>query len=144
MQTAAVLSYEAALKKFEKIDEKITHLTSISSLLGWDQKVMAPKKGRGFFSKSIGTLETEIFKLQVSGELGEVLAILDDEEKAVHLDERMQARIRERKMFYDKSKSIPADLYNEYSILTAEANNAWEEAREKNDFLHYLPYLKKS
>ncbi|MEN8700448.1 carboxypeptidase M32 [Bacillus infantis] len=143
MQTAAVLSYEAALKRFEEIDEKITHLTSISSLLGWDQKVMAPKKGRGFFSKSIGTLETEIFKLQVSGELGEVLAILDDKEKAAQLDERMQARIRERKMFYDKSKSIPADMYKEYSILTADANNAWEEAREKNDFLHYLPYLEK-
>jgi len=48
-----------------------------------------------------------------------------------------------RKQFYDKSKSIPADLYQEYATLTSEANHIWEEAIENNDFNHYLPYLEK-
>ncbi|MFL6562056.1 MAG: carboxypeptidase M32, partial [Bacillus sp. (in: firmicutes)] len=50
---------------------------------------------------------------------------------------------REYKAYYQKSKSIPVDLYQEYSVLTAQANDAWEEARENNDFARFLPYLEK-
>jgi carboxypeptidase Taq len=132
-----------ALGQFKALDEKITHFSSIIGLADWDQKVMAPKKGRGTFAKATGTLRTEIFKLSVSEEMGELLAELTLPDNLVLLDEVTRAKVREYKEYYQKSKSIPADLFQEYSILTAQANDAWEEARENNDFAHYLPYLEK-
>lgn len=132
-----------ALGQFKALDEKITHFSSIIGLVDWDQKVMAPKKGRNSFAKATGTLRTEIFKLSVSEEMGDLLAELTLPENLALLDEVTRAKVREYTEYYQKSKSIPADLFREYSILTAQANDAWEEARENNDFARFLPYLEK-
>jgi carboxypeptidase Taq len=66
----------SAVEKFKALDEKITHFSSISGLLSWDQKVIAPKKGRAAFAKASGTLRAEEFRLSVSEEMGELLSIL--------------------------------------------------------------------
>jgi carboxypeptidase Taq len=136
-------SITAAVEKFKALDEKITHFSSILGLLGWDQKVIAPKKGRATFAKASGTLRSEQFKLTVSEEIGELLSILSTPEAEEYLDDLVKAQVRERKYFYDRSKSIPADMIKEFSILTSIANDAWEEAKENNDFETFLPYLEK-
>lgn len=131
------------VEQFKQLDEKITHLSNVSGLLDWDQKVMAPKKGRLFFSKSVGALETEIFKLKVSQEMKELLDEVSKPEILDTLDKNTKAIIRIRKDYFEKYHKIPTELYHEYAILTSEANAAWEEARANNDFAHYLPYLEK-
>lgn len=134
---------QVALEKFNALDEKITHFSSIIGLTDWDSKVMAPKKGRSVFAKATGTLRTEVFKLQVSEEMGSLLAVLTSSENSSILDEITKAKVREYNEFYQKSKSIPAELYQEYAVLTAQANDAWVEARENNEFAKFLPYLEK-
>ncbi|THE09280.1 carboxypeptidase M32 [Bacillus timonensis] len=131
------------VNQFKKLDEKITHLNSVLALADWDQKVMAPKKGRSLFANSIGTLSTEIFKLSISKEMGELLGVLTAEDQFEQLDHVTKAIVRERNNFYKQSKSIPTELYNEYIVLTANANNAWEEARETNNFKVFLPFLER-
>jgi carboxypeptidase Taq len=142
-QKVVDLTLEKALEQFKALDEKISHLTSISGLIDWDQKVMAPKKGRNTFAKAAGTLRTEIFKLSVSPEMGQLLQVLTSKENSLNLDQVTKAKVREYNEYYQKSKSIPADLFQEYSVLTGQANDAWEEAREKNDFGRFLPFLEK-
>ncbi|WP_053366399.1 carboxypeptidase M32 [Bacillus sp. FJAT-27245] len=132
---------QKAIQDFKALDEKITHFQSIAGLTDWDQKVMAPKKGRAQFAKAIGTLRTEAFKLAVSEEMGRLLEELTSE--SVELDEVTAAQVRERKEQYDRSKRIPAEEFKEFAILTAQANDAWEHAREHNDFGHFAPYLEK-
>lgn len=136
-------SLQKTLEEFSALDEKITHFSSIIGLADWDQKVMAPKKGRAIFAKATGTLRTEIFKLMVSNEMGELLETLSKPEHLIELAPYAKAKIREYKDYYQKSKSIPTDLFQEYSVLTAQANDAWEEARANNDFAHFLPSLEK-
>ncbi|MBS4211462.1 carboxypeptidase M32 [Neobacillus rhizophilus] len=134
---------QESLEKFKALDEKITHYSSIIGLADWDQKVMAPKKGRHVFAKAAGTLRTEVFKLSVSPEMGELLTTLTLPANSAVLDEATKAKVREYKTFYEKSKSIPADMFQDYSVLTGQANDAWEEARANNDFERFLPYLEK-
>jgi carboxypeptidase Taq len=134
---------QKSLEQFNALDEKITHFSSIIGLTDWDQKVMAPKKGRHVFAKAVGTLRTEVFKLSISQEMADLLAIFTSPNTYKTLDDVTRAKVREYKEYYQKFKSIPTDLFQEYSVLTAQANDAWEEARENNDFPRYLPYLEK-
>ncbi|MDP4172295.1 MAG: carboxypeptidase M32, partial [Bacillota bacterium] len=129
--------------QFNELDQKLSHFSDILGQIGWDSKTMAPKKGRPHFAKAIGTLSTESFKLSVSNEMGELLETLTSEEVYSQLDEVTKACVRERKADYDKTKSIPADLYKEFVVTTSNANDAWEEAREKNDFSIFQPFLEK-
>ncbi|OZM56357.1 carboxypeptidase M32 [Lottiidibacillus patelloidae] len=131
------------LEEFKALDEKICAFSSVLSLAGWDAKVKAPKKGRMTFAKSIGALSTEVFKLSVSKEMGELLEYLTSPEVYEQLNETDKAIVRVRNHSYSRSKSIPTELYQEYSVLTGEANNAWEDARANNDFSLYQPYLER-
>nr|WP_263327552.1 carboxypeptidase M32 [Neobacillus sp. Marseille-Q6967] len=134
---------QVALDKFNALDEKISHYSSVIGLADWDSKVMAPKKGRSVFAKAIGTLRTEVFKMSVSQEMGELLTVLTSSEFEEQLDTVTKAKVREYRKYYQKSKTIPADLYQEYAILTGQANDAWEEARATNNFEFYLPFLER-
>lgn len=145
MSTVLVLDEKVQQKveQFKKLDEKLCHYSDVLGLLGWDSKTKAPKKGRALFAKAIGTLSTESFKLSISKEMGEVLEFLTQEDVWAQLDEVTQACVKERKKNYDKSKTIPADEYQEYVILVNNANQAWETARENNDFASFAPVLEK-
>jgi carboxypeptidase Taq len=145
MSTVPVLDEKVQLKveQFKKLDEKLCHYSDVLGLLGWDSKTKAPKKGRALFAKAIGTLSTESFKLSISEEMGGVLEFLTTEDVWAQLDEVTQACVKERKKNYEKSKTIPADEYQEYVILVNNANQVWEEARENNDFASFAPVLEK-
>lgn len=134
---------QQAVDQFNALDEKICHFTNILGLLGWDARTYAPKKGKPIFAKAKGTLSTETFKLSISKEMGECLDTLTQPEVYRHLDQATQSCVRERKLDYDKSKRIPTDVYNEYVVLASNANDAWEQARENDDFSHFEPYLEK-
>jgi carboxypeptidase Taq len=134
---------QAVLQQFKALDEKICAFSSVLSLAGWDAKVKAPKKGRMTFAKSIGALSTEVFKLSVSKEMGDCLAQLTKPEVNEKLSEQDKAMVRIRNHHYTRSKSIPTELFQQYSVLQGEANNAWEDARANNDFALYQPYLEK-
>lgn len=143
MEQTLDINVSELVKQFKEMDQKLAHFSDILSQISWDSKTMAPKKGRPLFAKAIGTLSTETFKLSVSKEMGELLEALTSEEVYSQLDEVTKACVRERKSDYDKSKSIPAELYNEFVVTTSMANDAWEEAREKNDFSIFQPFLEK-
>src|SRR5689334_9164862 len=91
---------QKTLAQFKALDEKISHFSSVSGLIDWDQKVMAPKKGRRTFAKAAGTIRTEVFKLSVSKEMGDLLAVLTSPENHSQLDDRTQAKLREYKAYY--------------------------------------------
>ncbi|WP_223069425.1 carboxypeptidase M32 [Paenibacillus caui] len=133
---------QTALDQFKALDAKIVHFASVSGLLEWDQKVMAPKKGRAIFAKAIGTIRTEAFKCKVSDEMKQLLHTLSATDVYDKLDDISRAQVRERKAEYERSQKIPEDMYRDYVVLTAKANDAWEEAREKDDFSIFLPFLK--
>jgi carboxypeptidase Taq len=131
------------IEKFQKLDEKICDYTSILGLVNWDSRTGAPKKGKTLFAKSKGTLSTEVFNLSISKEMGEYLELLSKPEVYEGLDEVTKSCVRVRKQTYDKSKSIPSELYNEYVVAVSNSTDAWEEAREKDDFTLFQPHLEK-
>lgn len=132
-----------SLQKLKQLDEKISAYSSVLSLSGWDSKVMAPKKGRKTFANAIGIVSTEVFKLRVSDDMGNLLAELTKPDIYNSLEDKDQALVRKYNHSYSRNKSIPTHLYQEYSVLTGEANQVWEEARANNDFTIYQPYLEK-
>ncbi|OIJ12821.1 carboxypeptidase M32 [Anaerobacillus arseniciselenatis] len=124
------------VKKMESYNEAI-------SLMFWDLRTGAPKKGVEQRSETIGMLSSEVFNMSVSNEMGQYLDALSAPEAKSELSEITKKLVEESKKEYDKNKKIPADEYKEFVILTSKAENAWEEAKEKADFHSFAPYLEK-
>ncbi len=124
------------VKKMESYNEAI-------SLMFWDLRTGAPKKGVEQRSETIGMLSSEVFNMSVSEEMGNYLEVLSAPEAQAELSEITKKLVEESKKEYDKNKKIPADEYKEFVILTSKAENAWEEAKENADFKSFAPYLEK-
>lgn len=118
--------------------KKMQNYSEALSVIYWDMRTGAPRKGLEQRAEVIGTLSAELFALQTSDELGKMLSELQNEK----LDFVTQRLYEEVKKEYDESKKIPAEEFKAYTILKAKSEAAWEEAKEKSDFQVFLPYLK--
>lgn len=118
--------------------KKMQNYSEALSVIYWDMRTGAPRKGLEQRAEVIGTLSAELFALQTSDELGKILSELQNEK----LDFVTQRLYEEVKKEYDESKKIPAEEFKAYTILKAKSEAAWEDAKGKSDFQIFLPYLK--
>lgn len=130
-------------QSFTSLVKKMSSYGEAISLMFWDLRTGAPKKGVEQRSETIGTLSSEVFNMSVSEEMGEYLQALSAPEVQGELTEITRKMVEVSKKEYDKNKKIPADEYKEFVILTSKAESAWEEAKEKADFANFAPYLEK-
>ncbi|WP_373897170.1 carboxypeptidase M32 [Haloimpatiens sp. FM7315] len=132
--------FEEKLKEFKEYLSKIEYLNCASSVLYWDMRVGAPKKGMEYRGEVLGYLSGELYKLQTSEKIKEYIEYFS---KFNDLDDVTKSMVENVKKQYNETKKIPEDRYKEYTILTSKAENAWQEAKDKKDFNIFKPYLEK-
>ncbi len=135
--------FDTTIKGFNELIKKIKYYNEALTLLFWDLRTGAPKKCVGGRSEVIGMLSAEIFGLSTSEEMGEYLDYFEKEENNAGLDAVLKATVKECRKEYDKCKKIPPEMYKEYVILTSESESVWEEAKKKDDFQLFRPYLER-
>lgn len=126
-------------KQYKDHVSKMQAYNEALSLLYWDLRTGAPKKGTDLRSETIGTLSSELFALSTSEEFGQLLADLEtDKAKLSHV---MQRSVEESRKEYDLSKKIPPEEYKKFVILQSKAESVWEDAKAAADFSLFEPYL---
>lgn len=138
------------MKEIEKLEQQFLHyikkMSSYNeaiSLMYWDLRTGAPKKSVEIRSDVIGTLSTEVFQMSVSEEMKHFIEVLSDETARNSLSDVTKLSLEECKKDYEKNSKIPKEEYQQYVILTSQAESIWEEAKEKSDFALFQPYLEK-
>ncbi|WP_413380765.1 carboxypeptidase M32 [Alkalihalobacillus sp. 1P02AB] len=129
--------------EFRNYLKKMNSYRQALGLLGWDSRTGAPKKGMIHRSEVIGTLSSELFQMSTSNEMANFLKELQQPEIFEGLSEVTQKSVEEMQKSYDKNMKIPKDEFKDFIVLRSKAENAWEEAKEKNDFSMFQPYLEK-
>ncbi len=131
---------ETLVKEFNAYVAEMKYYQQASGVLGWDLRTGAPKKAINERSKVLSMLAGKSFEMSTSDKMGDFIKALDD---ADGVDAITKASVKECKRNYDKSKKIPKDRFKEYILLKSKSESVWEEAREKNDFEMFRPYLEK-
>ncbi|MCM3748992.1 carboxypeptidase M32 [Paenibacillus pasadenensis] len=134
-------TYEKALQEFRELDRKICRYNEAASLLNWDMRTGAPRKGLDGRSEVIGMLASEAFLLATSPRTGELLEQLEEPGTEGRLSEIDRKLVSETRKTYDRSVKIPPKLYEEYVVLASQSESAWEEARANNDYAAFQGYL---
>ena len=136
-------NYKEALKKLKEYDEKLWVLKGNISLLEWDRAVIMPKKALLERAKQTSIINEEYHKLFLNKELKKTILYLKQKENYEKLNRTEKKRIE---VFYKELKKIekiPLKFIKELSELESISQGKWEEAKQKNDFKIFQPYLKK-
>jgi carboxypeptidase Taq len=131
------------LAAFRQYVKKMKNYEEAVGVLYWDLRTGAPKKGVESRSEVLGMLSAEMFKMSVSEEMGAYLAELSRPEVLETLSDIDRKSVAECQKEYERSKKIPPEKYQEYVVLTSQAEAVWEEAKNADDFASFKPYLEK-
>jgi carboxypeptidase Taq len=117
-------------------------LNMASALMHWDAATSGvPEKSLPVRGAATGWLGGEVFRRFIAPDTLEALETLEaipDE-----LNEKERAMTRELLRTYRKTKAVPPDEMQAYMALTAQAEQAWERAKNTNDFEMIRPYYEK-
>ena len=110
-------------------------------LLSWDLRVMMPQKG--VEERSIATANITVLKqkLLLSHEILELLDKAEGREERLNDYELGVLRYLKREIHY--AKALPPSLLKEYTQTVGEARVRWREARRRNKYEIFKPYLEK-
>ncbi len=111
-----------------------------AAVLGWDQEVNMPPKGAAIRGRQLATLASQAHNLLTSQNLENILKQLASCDE---LATNEKNNVRLSLMDFEKNKKIPAAFVEELTMLTNECFNSWLEARKKNDYAVFAPYLAK-
>lgn len=118
-------------------------LGSVMGVLGWDQRVTMPPKATPYRAEQFALLSRLIHERTTDPRVGEWLQIVEQSDLVADPESDSAVNIRQWRRRYDRMTKLPTELVAEFTRVTAIAEKAWEQAREKSDFAHFKPHLEK-
>ena len=122
-------------------------LNESSAILAWDQETYIPPAALPERGEQLALLQSLAHKKLTSPRVGELLAACGCSDDApwgsAGADTRDGAYLRELYRAYTRQIRIPSTLVEAIARATSAGQAAWAEARGKNDFALFKPYLEK-
>ncbi|MCI0397935.1 MAG: carboxypeptidase M32 [Chloroflexi bacterium] len=132
--------------KFNTLLEKIYEINDLqkaSALLGWDRQVNMPKAGVMARAQQLATLNRIVHTTFTADEMGELIEAAAAELNGASYDSDQASLIRYLRESYADSRKLPAEFVVRRTMISNQAHAAWEQAREKDDFASFRPWLEK-
>lgn len=130
------------IEKLLEYQKQIANIQYTINLLNWDLKISTPKKSEDNIIELISKYEKNLFNLQTNEKYEELLKNTIEDEDFNKLDTSEQKYIYNLLKNYHKAKKIPEKFYIEYGKLQNKSNAVWREARLKDEYNLFKPYLK--
>ena len=116
-------------------------LESALAVLEWDERTMMPPEAGGYRAEQVRHLAGLIHQRRTAKELGEWLEELEPESVGRHSPEGCDVYWAWRD--YQRHCRLPQRLVEELAEATVLGQQAWAEARKRDDFAAFLPHLEK-
>lgn len=133
--------------KLHSFCKEIAVISSIQSLLDWDQETYMPSGNAEFRSHQISYLSGHIHKLKISSKFTRLLKTLINLESGAFLDTgltpREQAALKEWRRVYLQEVKLPAAFVKNFAKTTSKAVHVWADAKKSNQFSLFAPHLEK-
>jgi len=129
-------------RKLAAYGYKTATLASIGALVNWDQETYMPRGAAPFRAEQSGLLAGLIHERGTSRELGDLIEAAESD-SSIEPGSPEAASVREFRRDYDLATKLPGELVEELARVGSQSQEAWKEARQKNDFPAFRPWLEK-
>jgi carboxypeptidase Taq len=134
---------EQAYAELIRLIKESSLLGSCAAVLGWDERTYMPRQGSGHRAEQMALLARMTHEMLTAPEVGRLLSDVEGSALVREQDSVAAANVREIRRSYDRSSKLPKELVEELARVTTRAQQAWQEAREADDFAAFQPWLEK-
>jgi carboxypeptidase Taq len=135
---------EPRLQELRHRLREIEDLRKARQLLQWDLETMMPSSGADVRAEQLGTLARIAHELFVADELAALLEDLRSHEDALPFESDEASLIRVARRDHERARRVPAELRAEIVRAGAQGIQAWQRAREANDYALFRPALERN
>lgn len=123
---------------------EVATIGSIGSVLSWDQETYMPHAGASARADQLAWIARATHEKKTSPRIGELIAACEQDASLVgNPAAPTAASVREFRRGFDLATKLPADFVAEVAKTGSQAQEVWKEARGKNDFAMFAPWLEK-
>ncbi len=136
----AMTAYDQLVAKLKRAHT----LGTVADLLGWDEQVHLPPDSADVRAGQHAVMAETQHAAATDPEIGQLLAKLESENVGTVPSPRSSDQtvvLRHARRDYDRSTKLPADFVSEKAAHSSRAYHAWADAKARNDFATYAPFL---
>jgi carboxypeptidase Taq len=137
------MNTDNALDQFNARMREIADLRRAADLIEWDERVYMPPGGATTHGEMQATLRSLAHGKFTDVEIGRLLDRLRRDIEHADPDADSTRLVRVASRDYEKATKVPAAFVAEQAEVVSAAQNAWQEARAKNDFASFRPHLER-
>jgi carboxypeptidase Taq len=118
--------------------KRIHALAEVAGLLEWDEQVNLPKSSVDFRARQCSAMAEIVHRESTADKIGRLIGELEED---AALDADRKIVVKEARKNYDRKTKIPGDFVAGKAAHLSKSYHAWVEARERDDFPSYAPFL---
>jgi carboxypeptidase Taq len=134
---------EKAYSELVRLSREESVLASCIDVLEWDQETYMPHAGVEHRAEQMGVLAGLLHDHSTNPRYEELLTAVEGSSLVADADSPQAVNVRELRHDYDREKKLPRRLVQEIARVTTRASKVWAQARKKNDFRSFAPWLEK-
>jgi carboxypeptidase Taq len=134
---------EAAYAELIRRTKEAAVLSSCGAVLGWDERTYMPHNGSAFRGDQMALLARLTHEMNTDPKVGECLSAVEGSRLVKDPESPEAINAREIRRTYDRAVKLPKELVEELARVTTRAQQVWQEARGRNDFPAFRPWLEK-
>ena len=135
------LTANEAYGELVRRSREVALLGSCGAVLGWDQETYMPPGGVAHRGEQTALLAGLAHQKRTDPRIGELLDLADDPALTADPTSVPAVNLRQLRRGYDKATKLPQSLVEQLARTTTLAQSHWAEARAKDDFPHFRPWL---
>jgi len=133
------VSLEFVLKE----QKELSTYGGIGALLGWDQMTYMPKQGAQERAEQTALISKLAHEKVIADPFYNAVTKLAKKSVVSTLEEPYQHVVTRLKKDLEKARKVPSSYVEKSARITTMAYQAWEQAREHNQYAHFGPHLSK-
>ena len=122
---------------------RIGTLSSISAVLGWDERTQLPVKGTAQRAEQSSMLARMIHDWFTAPGVGDLLSAVEASDLMSDVHGEVAVNVRHTRREFNRATKLPGELVEEMSHTEVLAQQVWGEARARSDFAMFRPWLEK-
>jgi carboxypeptidase Taq len=134
---------EQAYDELVRLSREETLLASCADLLEWDEEVFMPSRGVEHRAEQLAMLAGLSHDRGTNPRYDELLSTLESSPLVSDPESPIAVNVRELRRGFDRERKIPRRLAEESARVTALASKAWAQARKKNSYKSFAPWLER-
>lgn len=119
---------------------RISEISSVYGLLGWDEQVNLPPGSSALRGRQYAVMAEWIHNESSRPEIGDELAELESD--LDNLSPEQKVIVSHTRKDFDRMVKIPAEFVARKATASSQSYQAWVNARKEDDFSIFSPYLK--